>query len=141
MQKTENPRRTLISMLIPLLNEIKAASERKKDNPETAEALSWQIIDYVNRHLADDLSLELICQRFFISKPQLCRIFKAAAGSTVWEYITIKRLMLSQKLMRDGLSPTEVYSACGFKDYSVFYRAYKKHFSASPKSALQINGQ
>lgn len=138
MKKSENPRVTILSMLIPLLNEIKAASERKKDSGEAGEALSWQIIDYVNRHLADDLSLELICKRFYISKPQLCRIFKATAGSTVWEYITIKRLMLSQKLMKEGLPPTRVYAMCGFKDYSVFYRAYKKRFGICPKSPADM---
>jgi len=133
-QKTENPRMQIISMLIPLLNELKTAFDHKKDrDTEGGDGVVKQIIDYINCHLADDLSLEHICERFYISKSQLCRIFKTAIGSGVWEYITIKRLMTAQQLIRGGTRSTKAADACGFKDYSVFYRSYRKYFGVSPK--------
>ncbi len=133
MEKTENPRQQIISMLIPMLNELSTAYENKKNNPQNTDAPSRRIIDYINRHLSDDLSLDRICERFYISKPQLCRIFKAATGTTVWEYVTVKRLMAAQQLISEGTPPTKAASLCGFNDYSVFYRAYKRHFNTSPK--------
>lgn len=133
MEKTDNPRQQIISMLIPMLNELSQAYEKKKANPSDSEEPSRRIIDYINRHLSDDLSLDHICERFYISKPQLCRIFKASTGSTVWEYVTIKRLMAAQQLISEGTPPTKAAVLCGFNDYSVFYRAYRRRFGVSPK--------
>lgn len=133
MEKTDNPRQQILSMLIPMLNELSVAYENKKNNPQSTDAPSRRIIDYINRHLSDDLSLDRICERFYISKPQLCRIFKAATGSTVWEYVTVKRLMAAQQLISEGTLPTKAAVLCGFNDYSVFYRAYKRRFGTSPK--------
>lgn len=132
MEKSQEPHRQIISMLIPMLNELCIAYENKKNNVSDSEAPGRRIIDYVNRHLSEDLSLDHICTRFYISKPQLCRIFKAATGSAVWEYVTVKRLMAAQQLIRSGTPPTKAATLCGFNDYSVFYRAYRRRFGVSP---------
>lgn len=94
---------------------------------------SSDILHYINRNLTDELSLDKLCHRFFVSKSQLNRNFKKANGSTVWEYITSKRLLLAKELLKSGEHPTEIYTNCGFKDYVTFYKAYKKHFGISPK--------
>ncbi|MEE1280081.1 MAG: AraC family transcriptional regulator [Oscillospiraceae bacterium] len=134
LKKTDNPRQHIISMLIPILSELSVAYENKKNNPSENDDSGRRIIDYINRHLSDDLSLDHICARFYISKPQLCRIFKAATGSTVWEYVTVKRLMAAQQLIRSGTAPTKAAANCGFNDYSVFYRAYRRRFGSSPSA-------
>lgn len=138
MEKTENPRIQIISMLIPLLNELCISFETKSQDSDgvSTNALGKRIIDYVNRHLSDDLSLDQICARYYISKPQLCRIFKASTGSTVWEYVTVKRLMMAQQMLSAGTPPTKAAIACGFNDYSVFYRAYRRKFGTSPKNSV-----
>ena len=69
---------------------------------------------------------------FFISKSQLCRLFKKATGSTLWQYITIKRLTKARLMLREGEKPTKVCFACGFNDYSTFYRAYIKYYGHGP---------
>ena len=133
MEKTENPRQQILSMLIPMLNELSSAYENKQNNPDYSDAPERRIIDYINRHLSEDISLDRICERFYISKPHLCRLFRAATGSTVWEYVTIKRLMAARELISKGTPPTKASAQCGFNDYSVFYRAYKRRFGVSPK--------
>ena len=95
---------------------------------------SSHILRYINRHLTEDLSLEKLCERFFISKSQLNRNFKKSNGSTVWEYITAKRLLLAKEMLKESARPTEVYLKCGFNDYVTFYKAYKKYFGVSPKN-------
>jgi AraC-like DNA-binding protein len=89
----------------------------------------------VNEHLYEELSLDTICKKFYISKPQLCRIFKRATGSTVWEYVTTKRLIAAQRLIRSGIPVAEAARKCGFGDYTSFYRAYRKQFGEKPKEA------
>lgn len=95
--------------------------------------ISAQIIEYINQNIFEPLSLSVICEKFFISQSQLNRIFKKATGSSVWEYITIKRLLSARNLIRAGEPAGQVCLKCGFKDYSSFYRMYKSRFGVSPK--------
>lgn len=102
-----------------------------KEEPIKDSAI--EIISYINRHLTEPLDLELICQRFYLSKSQLNRKFKRVTGSTVWEYISTKRLLLAKDLLQRGEHPTHVAEKCGFNDYCTFFRAYKARFHISPK--------
>ncbi len=119
--------------LLPLLAEIKNAFETLKENPaSSAPDRASAIVSYINKHLAEDLSLEELSSRFYLSQTHLNRIFRAATGTTVWQYITIKRLYFAKELLEQGKKPTEIPPLCGFKDYTTFFRAYKKRFGAAP---------
>lgn len=127
------PRLQAVTVLYALLNEIRLAYESKGEQsvPEK-ETPAYSIISYINSHLEQQLSLDLICERFFVSKAQLCRTFKKTTGTTVWGYITTKRLSAAQSMILAGIPATQVFSKCGFNDYSAFYRAYRKQFGCSP---------
>lgn len=130
---TDSPDRRVqtITNLLPLLNEISLASDSLSET-EITKSLDSKIISYINRHLADDITLDDICKKYYISKTHLCRIFKKATASTIVEYITVKRLVMARQLILSGVPPTKVYLQCGFKDYSSFYRTYKKKYGVSP---------
>ncbi len=133
MAPEKDVRTEVLACLPALLGEI-ARVWRKREQNETREApLAYRIVAFINDHLTDDLSLDRIAAQFYISKPQLCRIFKAATGSTVWDYVTIKRLLRARELIGAGSSPTEAAGACGFNDYSAFYRAYRRRFQHAPR--------
>lgn len=91
-----------------------------------------EITNYIMKNLESPLTIDLICKHFYLSPSKLHRIFKNAIGNSVYEYITVKRLMKARNLINSGGLPTKVYSECGFNDYSSFFRAYKKHFGTSP---------
>ncbi len=95
-----------------------------------------KVIHYINKHLAEPLSVPLLCADFFISKPQLHRKFKKSTGLTVWEYIVTKRLHRAKELLSDGIVPADACAQSGFNDYSSFYRSYKAHFGVCPKADL-----
>ena len=133
---SENRRLQLISNLMPLLNEISAAFREKRDE-SISESEEYKIVSYINRNLFKQITLDDICREFFISKPQLCRSFKAATGSTVWNYITAKRLVAAKNMIQSGQPPTKVFSECGFSDYSSFYRAYIKKHGVTPAQTHQ----
>lgn len=91
-----------------------------------------QMIEYVNVNLFDTITLDVIANKFFISKSQLNRYFKKYTGSTAWGYIIAKRLLNARKLILDGTSAKIAALSSGFEDYSSFFRAYKKRFGVSP---------
>jgi len=130
-----NQRINVLAGLMSLLNEIYGIySLNANEVPSEAETLEYRIVRYVNRNLTEQISLDDICARYYVSKPQLCRLFKKATGTTVWQYITIKRLLRAKQLLQEGAAPTEVCAACGFADYSTFYRAYRKAYGTNPKA-------
>ncbi len=120
--------------LLPLLLELSRCFPKLKRMPVTGEANPVvEICRYINSDLAQNLSLELLSEKFYISKTHLNRLFKANVGTTVGQYISLKRLYLAKELLQKGSSPTDAYSFCGFHDYTTFYRAFKKQFGYSPK--------
>lgn len=118
--------------LILLLNEISKAFSEPAPEQEESDSTEYKVIRYVNKHITERLTLDSVCERFYVSKPQLCRLFKKATGTTMGQYITVKRLVRARQLISEGAKPTAVYSECGFGDYSTFYRAYVKNFGEAP---------
>lgn len=126
---------TLIANLFGFLLELNHAYDRKPkaDGYTPADNLVLSMIDYINRHLFEELSLHEICSTFFISQTQANKLFRAATGSSIWNYILIKRLHNARAGIQDGKDIQTVCQECGFKDYSAFFRAYKKRFGCAPK--------
>ncbi len=131
---SEERRLNAIVNLFPLLNTLKSVFACKKINEgEWVNRNTPQlIIEYVNNHLHEALSLDILSEHFFLSKSQISRIFKKATGSSVHNYIVIKRLMRAREYMMNGESAGNACQLCGFDHYSSFYRSYKKHFGISP---------
>ena len=91
------------------------------------------ILEFINDHISEQLNIDLLAERFFISKYYMMRKFRKNTGYTIHGYVTEKRLYLARDLIRGGANVSEACFGCGYQDYSAFARAYKKHFGASPK--------
>ena len=94
------------------------------------------VVEYINGNLTGDLNLSNLAARFFVSKSYLNQQFRQATGTTVWNYILLKRLMIARAAIRDGLPVTDAFARSGFTDYSAFYRRYRDRFGVSPKDDL-----
>ncbi len=127
-------RLAIITNILPLLSEIREAFQIKiaEGSSRLNDSSGSEIIDYINRNLAGDLSLETLADIFFISKSQLNRRFKRLTGATVGEYVTAKRLLCAREMIFSGAPAARTSRECGFNDYSTFYRAYRKKFGVSP---------
>ncbi len=137
MSREGDTRLNILSGLIPMLGEIYRIYNTNVTAEDTEpDTIEYQIIRYVNGNLAKPISLDEICNRYYISKSQLCRLFKKATGTTVWQYITIKRLVKAHQMLLAGESPTHVYARCGFNDYSTFYRAYLRQYGVAPNKTI-----
>jgi AraC-like DNA-binding protein len=92
------------------------------------------ILRYLNDNLAKSVSLDQLSERFYISKNHLNVIFRRETGTTVNQYIRIKRLSLAQQEIWKGRTAEEAAYKVGFNDYSNFYRAYKTLFGIMPSA-------
>jgi len=88
---------------------------------------------YIEDNLTTIRTAEEIAEALFISRSQLYLCFKDAFGIPPMKYILEKRLALAASRIALGEKPTTAAIACGFNEYSAFYRAYKKHYGHGPK--------
>lgn len=121
-----------VNDLILSLNRL--AYDQNTPKSRSSERLLYQqLTEYIGDHLEEDLSLEKLAQKFFVSKYHIAHVFKDNIGMSIHQYITKKRLDLCKDAISGKMSITEAYHMYGFGDYSSFYRAFKKEYGFSPK--------
>lgn len=118
--------------LILLLNRI-AYKQNHPQKIKEEQNLYRNILEYINNNLSRELSLEYLAGEFLVSKYHIAHIFKKNTGISIHQYIMKKRLTACKKAILSNLSISKAYLMFGFKDYSSFYRAFKKEFGISPK--------
>ena len=137
-QVIPNPQKplTMAACLAPVLLDVRRAFLAQGNTGSTQNGkmvtVVSQVIEYINAHLCEKFSLDFLAKEFFTSKTHLNNQFKQVTGFTIWEYIVIKRLVLARQYIRDGMSIGMAATACGWTDYSSFYRSYKARFGVSP---------
>lgn len=92
-----------------------------------------QVMQYINSNLAEDLSVDALAEKFYISKYYLMHRFKEETGFTLHKYIIQKRIYLAAEYMKSGSLSTGAAEKAGFRDYSSFLRSYKKIFGSTPR--------
>lgn len=122
-----------ITTVINFLNHVNRAFNRPDETSFQAHYdVTKELVEYINGHLFEDLSLSSLCTRFYMSDSHLGRLFKSATGCSIAKYISIKRLLEARKRINNGVSAVTAAKECGYNDYSAFYRAYVKRFGCSP---------
>lgn len=91
------------------------------------------IIIYINDNLSENINLDILSKKFFITKQYMCKLFKLNTGYTINQYINYKRILLVQKLHRNGQSLIQSSMNAGFNNYANFYKTYVKYTGKSPK--------
>ena len=130
--------RTILSQadLLHLLVELGRSMEDSATNlprpsvPENRRVV--EIMEYLDRNLAEEIDMAALAERFFISKYYMMRLFQKETGTTIYGYLTQKRLLKARELISGGMRAMESCYACGFHSYSSFTRAYGKYFGTTP---------
>ena len=122
--------------LVKILVEIgRIVNEQEKSYSNAIMTENERVIEmmkYIDKHLSEDLSIEQIAERFYLSKYHMMRLFKQETGQSMYEYLIFRRLLKSRELIDQGQSATESCYNSGFRSYSSFTRAYAKYFGSTP---------
>ena len=103
------------------------------DEWESASGLVGEALEYVNKNMTRDISVQDIADALNISRSYLSHAFKKSTGYGLWNYVISKRLVYAQKLLSDGASVTDACYESGFRDYAHFIKSFTKTFGCSPK--------
>ena len=122
---------TLFLQVMIALNRLSLAADadaaRAGAEPKIAE-----IVEYIGANLGEDLSVEALARRFFVSKSFLMHRFPEATGLAPHGYVQLRRLLYAADAIAGGLPAAEACQRAGYNDYSAFSRAFVKKFGVSP---------
>lgn len=123
----------LIASLLLSINRVVYLDQNPNKNISEEGKLFTRVCEYMNTHLEDDLSLDALAREFFVSKYHISHVFKDNMGMSVHQYLLKKRLYACKNSILAGEPLREVAATYGFKDYTNFFRAFKKEFGIGPK--------
>lgn len=104
-------------------------SDKKREYIETFN----EVLDYIDNHYMEDLSLETVANAAGFSKYYFTRLFKQYTDTTFYDYLSYKRIRVAESLLsRQDLSITEIALQSGFSSISTFNRIFKKLKNCSP---------
>lgn len=126
--------RTLLLEFLIQLNQTAAGNRLEYALTRPADKKILEIMRYISENPAENHTIDGLASRFFMSKYHMMRLFKQETGQTILGFITEKRLLTAQELLRSGAPVTQVCYQCGFHNYAAFLRAYKKTFGETPKA-------
>ncbi|MDF2724703.1 MAG: AraC family transcriptional regulator [Paenibacillus sp.] len=92
------------------------------------------IINYIEAHFNEDITLELLETNCHMSKFHLARVFQEITGVTVFDYINNRRINQAKVLFHFNkqYSVTDVCYHVGFNHLAHFSRVFKKIVGKSP---------
>lgn len=109
------------------LNTTITPGEQLISNPKVND-----VVFYINQNLCEELTLENLSAKFYVSKYYLTRLFKQYTGLTLHQYILRKRLNTAKIMLANGCMPYDACIDSGFKNYSHFSKCFKNYFMVSP---------
>lgn len=98
------------------------------------KATLQDVYRYLSTHYAENITLDKLSQKFYISKYTLCRNFRSEYQESLWTFL--KRIRMEQAhflLTSTDLKIYEVAAQCGFIDANYFSNTYRKFFGHSPQ--------
>ncbi|ULO06115.1 helix-turn-helix transcriptional regulator [Paenibacillus sp. 19GGS1-52] len=93
----------------------------------------YEIIDYLQTHYGDKLTLAQLSESFYISSTYLCRLFKQTTGFTIIEYLNYIRIQKAQQQLRESNAKvTQIAEDTDFDSIAHFGRVFKQIAKRSP---------
>lgn len=100
--------------------------------PDEADPI-LQIGAFIERHYAEELSLQGMSERFYLSREYISRRFKQQYGVNLSEYLLSIRMLEAKRLLETSRQRIyEVAQAVGFSDDKYFRKVFKKQVGITP---------
>ena len=114
----------------------KVYMRQMKENltPENTEDSLEEAVDYIRKHISEEMTVEFLALKAHVSPRHLNRLFQKRFGQSVGDYISKQRMMLAGELLKDErLSVTMVSDRVGYGNYSYFTKLFKKFYGMTPR--------
>ncbi len=105
-----------------------------ENNLQTFTSDLIEVLNYIDTHYKEELTLESIAYRFGYSTSYFSKLFKRLTNMTFSEYRTLIRVQKVVKTLNKNKDSnlTAVALSCGFNSLSTFYRAFHRIHNIPP---------
>lgn len=92
------------------------------------------VVNYIDQHLAHELSLAILAEEFDKNASYLSNAFKKETGETITNYISKQRIQASLRYFNTtDLSVADIAGLVGIPDFGYFSKQFKKYVGVSPR--------
>ena len=93
-----------------------------------------QAIDYIERHLDENIKIKDVARSIGISQYYFCRLFRQSTGISPYRYIIQQRILKAKTLIEENrLSLSDIALECGFSSQSQMTHHFRKLVNTTPK--------
>jgi AraC-like DNA-binding protein len=126
----------IMEVLIFISDTQKEIDEKKEPKLEVEDPMFTrisQVVQYINEHYGEVMSLESLAKQFYFSSYYLSRNFKKTTGFNLKEYINQVRILEAEKKLAQENRPiSEISREVGFESQTHFGRVFKQYKGISP---------
>ncbi|HEX6479249.1 MAG TPA: AraC family transcriptional regulator [Ktedonobacteraceae bacterium] len=97
-----------------------------------------RVLDFIQDHLSQDLSLEALAQQAGFSSYHFARLFRQTTGESPHQFVLRQRIERAQHLLKERDVPlAHVALESGFANQSHLTQAFKRHLGLTPRAFRQ----
>ncbi|MBU5479738.1 response regulator transcription factor [Blautia sp. MSJ-19] len=98
--------------------------------------------NYIYQHYKEDLNLEMLAEKVYLSSGYLSFIFKKETGMNLNRYIRVFRMEKAKELLcGTNMKVAQVSEQVGFANVSYFCRSFREYYGSSPESYRKGTGE
>lgn len=125
--------KTLPQVCALLHQSICAYERNSRIGQDSARADVNMVKAYISQHYDEDLSVEALAEKVYLSPGYLSVIFKKETGQNLNSYIRAYRLAQAKCLLETtNMKIVQVCQKTGFTNVSYFCKRFREHFGTSP---------
>ncbi len=117
------------NLKIALYQRQSTQSESQEEEEKTIHGLTR----YIREHSAEDINLSVLGEKFFLNPQYISQLFKSEIGVGFLAYLTNIRMEKAKELLlTTDCSIGEISEKCGYGDFRVFTKVFKKNEGVTP---------
>lgn len=112
-------------------------NQMSTDGKNTGDAVITKIIQFVNEHYSENISLQDAADKVFFSPVYCSRFFKKQTGENFSDYLLRVRMENAVKFLRENKKITDISRDCGYSNSGYFTRIFKEYYKCTPSEYLR----
>lgn len=122
--------------LMELRRELSAEKKNRTPKEEAAAVIPTdEIVQCLQAHIYDRISLDMLSRQFHFGKTHLCVYFKRKYGVSIIQFYTGLKIAEAKRLLREeNWTITQIAQKLKFDSLEYFCRCFKKHVGYSPQT-------
>ncbi len=119
--------------IVMLFKEIVENINNKDDGVDTKRLISKCLNIIENKYMMNDISLEYIAEKLYVSPAHLSRLFKKQTGKNFIDFLKEYRLKKASELLKNtNLRVNEIAKMVGYDSTSYFTTIFHKYYNTTP---------